>query len=170
MTCAVKPAIPVVDRKERVNEIVDAHKRFLTERYSFNYLLKTIRRQAVNNLDCLRNPETLFSVSMKINPLIRLYEITLSSPASSGYSILLPSILSLEDLLLTSIPLGVTGKFFKSIYTNYQSGEAFRFNDIISSVSGAATSSETIKKLSLALKRLLYVHAIIIEEAETEKP
>lgn len=170
MNCAVKSKIPVVDRKEGVSEIVNAHKRLLAERYSSGYLLKTIGRQVVNNMDYLRNHADLFSVWMKINPFVLLYETTFSSPVSSGYSILLPSILSAEAIILTSIPLGITGKFFKSIYRSYAPGDRFCLDDIISAVGVTSASAETIEKLSLALKRLLYVHAIIIEEAETEKP
>lgn len=170
MNYADKSEIPFVDRKENVHEVMTAYKQFLSATYPCPYLVETIRRQAVNNWDGLRSQARLFSANMKINPFALLYEISLSSPAASGYSIFLPSILSEKELLLTSVPLGITGKFFKSIYTNYATDELFCLNDIISSVKGASASAETTGKLSLALKRLLFVHAIIIEEAETEKP
>lgn len=170
MNYSVKSEIPVVDRKEGVGELMNAYKQFLSAKYPFDYLLKSVRKQVVNNLDCLRNPACLFSVNMKINPFALLYEITFSSSVTAGYSILLPSILSDKELLLTSIPLGVTGRFFKSIYTHYDSDQLFRLDDIVLSVKGASASAETTEKLTLALKRLLYVHAIIIEEADTEKP
>lgn len=170
MNYADKYNIPSIYQEDSLSLAINIHKEDLLKKYPLEKLKTDIRRQVERNTRYLRSNADLHLMELKINPFLLLYEMSSRHTKSSVYSILIPSIISQEELELVSIPLGITGRFFKSIYNKYRNGEAFLLEDIISSVKEACTSNLAMEKLLLAIKRLLYMHAIIIKEAETEKP
>lgn len=142
-------------------------KKELLEKYALQEITQNIRNFVSYNLYCSQNWEFIKSkLVFVINPYVKSIK-HYNYSGKKECVLIMPSILSEKELIMIQFQLGVISDFYVSLCEKYGKSESFTLLDIVNCL--RIKDKKSLAKISMALKRLLYMNAIIIYKGGNRK-